>query len=599
MPFNLSRTAVLVKGGPEKQMLDEANKNEEQDQSGVPTAPAEVPQVTDADNGVSPPLSGASGVEDQVQPQGTGCDSARAQDGVHHAVPEGAVGSDSPDTNPDAQSEGDHVLSGPGQTEQKPVSADGTHTSQQEVSPEIDDPFTVSYESEEEKRAVARVIASYHPYPYLPFEDIAEPEEGSDGPDPTPESTIWPEYDEYEPTPTLEIIRRAGQIDVVRVEWRGLRPILTVVNDRYSPPSMPSAVYSSIRLANDVAEYQSAREVFDAVYEVLQKCSALSRYQCEVLTFWSIASWFQDALDFLPHVTISGPLHMAQLLFSLLEYVCHKPLKLIDMNLAALKGISMEQLKPTLLVHQVKAGQAATHLLQATDYPGYFVANRDGLYMFYCAKVVYIGETCPKQTRGGLHIHLGRNAPVPVRPYRSSAAIERLQSRLLSYRAFNRERADFLEVAPGELQPEFDLIARRLGAVIINDSALQRRLVELLKGWSEDVRAERAGGIDGAVLTAVLNFAHGNDRQPYVREIAVATNEIRFEQGEPSKLSCEKIGHLLRKLGLHTHRDMNGRKLVFDQSTQLLVHQLCFEYDVLPAAPECGYCHKLQTAESE
>lgn len=113
------------------------------------------------------------------------------------------------------------------------------------------------------------------------------------------------------------------------------------------------------------------------------------------------------------------------------------------------------------------------------------------------------------------------------------------------------------------------------------------------------MRAERAGGIDGAVLTAVLNFAHGNEHQPYVRELAVATNEIRVEQGEPSKLSSEKVGHILRKLGLHTHCDMKGRKLVFDPSTQLLIHQLCFEYDVLPAAPECGYCHKLQTQESE
>ena len=52
-------------------------------------------------------------------------------------------------------------------------------------------------------------------------------------------------------------------------------------------------------------------------------------------------------------------------------------------------------------------------------------------------------------------------------------------------------------------------------------------------------------------------------------------------------------------LGLHAHRDMKGSALVFDQETQLLLHELCFEYDVLPAAPEFGYCHKLQTPESE
>jgi len=543
-------------------MLDETNKNETQEQPDASAGSAEVPQF----NEVPPLPRGGSGMEDQEKQPDTGCNGARPKAGEHRTDPEIAVGCDSPDHTAEVQGESNSV-SGSGQTEQKTASADATDTD--EVSPEMNDP-----------------------------EEIAEPEQGSDVPELRPESTIWPEYEEYEPPATLELIRRAGQIEVVRIEWRGLRPILTVVNDQY-PPAMPSEVYHSIRLANDVAQYQSAREVFDAVYAALQNCSALSRPQCEVLSLWSMASWFQDALDFLPHVTISGPLHMAQLLFSVLEYVCHKPLKLIDMNLAALKGISMEQLKPTLLIHQVKAGQAATHLLHVTDYPGYFVANRDGLYKFHCAKVVYIGEACPKHTRGGLHIHLGRNAPVPMRPYLSVSAVERLQSKLLSYRAYNRERTDLLEVATGELQTEFDLIARRLGAVIINDSALQGRLVELLKGWSEDVRAERGDGIDGAVLTAVWNFAHGNEHEPYVREVAVATNEIRIERGEPSKLSNEKVGHVLRKLGLHTHRDMKGRKLVFDPSTQLLIHQLCFEYDVLPAVPQCGYCHKLQNPESE
>lgn len=580
-------------------MLDETNKNENQDQLGAPAAPAEVPQAIDVDNNdVSLLSSGASGVEDQEQQQGTGCDGVHAQDGEHQTDPEGAVGCGSPDSAPNPQGEGDSVLSGRGQTEQKPVSADGTDTPQEEVSPEMEHSFTVTDESEEEKRAVARLMASDHPY--LGFEDIAEPEEGSDVPDPRPESTIWPEYEGYEPPETLELIRCAGKIDVVRIEWRGLRPILTVVNDRYCPPSMPSEVYNSIRLANDVAEYQSAREVFDAVYDVLQNCSALSRQQCEVLTFWCIASWFQDSLDFLPRVSVSGPWFATQLLFVLLAYVCHKAIKLVGMDSAILKEISMEQLRPTLLIHQGKASKAATQLLDATDYPGYIFAGAGGLRQFCCAKVLYIGETCnPKQAVSGLHIHLGRNAPVPVRPYLSLAAIERLQSRLLSYRAFNRERADFLEVEPGELQPEFDVIARRLGAVIINDSALQRRLVELLKGWSEDVRAERAGGIDGAVLTAVLNLAHSDTRRGYVRDVTAGANQIRIDQGERSKLSNEKVGHVLRKLGLHTHRDMKGRALVFDQSAQLLVHELCFEYDVLPAAPECGYCHRLQTPESE
>jgi hypothetical protein len=580
--------------GARTQDGEHQNKDEKQEQAGVPQAPAEAPQPTPAHNNGSPLPNGGFPGEDQQTQHAAGCDH-RTQDGEHQTDPAGAVDCDSPGSTPHAQGE-DKMLSGPGQTEQKPVSADGTDTAKDEVTPEIEDLFTVTNESEEDKRTFARVMASYDEY--LGRGNIREPGDGPDIPDLEFDSAE-PECDDYKPPQTLGLIRREGRIHIAEIEWRGLRPKLTVVSDPDSPPYMP-AVYSKIRLPNHVAEYQSARGVFDAVYGVLQNCSALSRQQCELLTFWSIATWFQDSLDCLPRITITGPRYAAHELLTLLSYVCLKAIPLVGMSSALLKQIEIGHLCSTLLIHQVKPSKTATELLDATDYPGYNFVIAGELREVCCAKAVYIGETYnPKQSISGLHIHLGRNAPVPTAPYPTASGVESLQNQLFSYFAFNRERIKFLKVSPGQLQPEFDVIARRRGAVIINDSALQRRLVELLKGWSEDLRAERAGGIEGTVLTAVLNLSHENEAQAYAQEIAVATNQIRIAQGEPSKLTPEKVGHVLRKLGLHTRRDMNGRRLVFDKSTQVLVHELCLEYDVLPAAPECGYCHKLQTPESE
>ena len=51
-----------------------------------------------------------------------------------------------------------------------------------------------------------------------------------------------------------------------------------------------------------------------------------------------------------------------------------------------------------------------------------------------------------------------------------------------------------------------------------------------------------------------------------MREIAAGANQIGSERGESSKLSNEKVGHVLKKLGLRTRHDMNGRALVFDPS---------------------------------
>jgi hypothetical protein len=584
-------------------MLDEPNtdekyeesKDEKQGPPAAPMVPPCVPQSTDSGNDVSPFLSGVPAQEVKEPQQGTGAEGARGEQGAQPAAAEDAAGCDSPDVSPDVQGQSAGVLSSPGQTEQKLVSADGTPTPQDEVSPE-DDPFAVTNESEEDKRTHARIMAAYDEY--LGRGDIREPGDGPDVPDLEPDSPEL-ECDDYKPPQTRGLIRREGRIHVAQIEWRGLRPALTVV-DRDSPPYMPSVVYNSIHLPEQIAEYQSARQVFDAVYEVLQNCSALSRQQCELLTFWSIATWFQDSLDCLPRITISGPRYAANLLLTLLSYVCHTAIQLAGINAAILERIDINELQPTLLIHQVKPSKTATELLDATDYRGYIFVSAGEPRQVYCAKAVYTGETYnSKQSIGGLHIHLGRNAPVPTAPYRSASGVESLQNQLFSYSSFNCNRIKLLKVSPGQLQPEFDVIARRLGAVIINDAALQRRLVELLKGWSEDLRAERAGGIEGTVLTAVLNLSHENEAQAYAQEIAVATNQIRIGQGEPSKLTPEKVGHVLRKLGLLTRRDMNGRRLVFDQSTQVLLHELCFEYDVLPAAPECGYCHKLQTPESE
>jgi hypothetical protein len=578
-------------------MLSEPNKDENQDQPGAPTAPAEVPEPTDADKDVAPLLRGTLDLQDQIQQQGTEWEGARAASGVDQTDPKDAVVSSSPDSAPDAQGEGDGPLPGGGQTEQNPVSAAETDMPQDEASSGVEDPFTVTDESEEDKRLHARAMAAYDEY--LGRGDIREPGDGPDVPDLEPDS---PELEcaYYEPPSTLELIRQGQEIEVARIEWRGLRPTLTLVSNNYQVPSMSSAVYRSIHLPKGVADYQSAREVFDAVYAVLQNCSALSRQQCELLTFWCIATWFQGSLDYLPRVTISGPWYAADLLFSLLNYVCHQAIQVVDISSAVLKGTSMEQLCPTLLIHQVKASKMAKQVLDATDYPGYIFARAGEVRQFCCPKVLYIGETCEhEQAASGLHIRLGRNASVPMRPYRSAADVDRLQSRLLSYYAFNRARTKFLEVPPGELPAEFDLIARRLGAVIINDSTLQRRLVELLKGWSEDVRAERGGGIEATVLTSALSLAHGNEPRAHVQEVAAGAKQISKGEGELLKLSNEKVGHLLRKLGLRTHRDMKGRALVFDPPTQLLLHQLCLEYDVLPAAPQCGYCHTLQTQESK
>jgi hypothetical protein len=261
----------------------------------------------------------------------------------------------------------------------------------------------------------------------------------------------------------------------------------------------------------------------------------------------------------------------------------------------------LEDLKPTLLIHEIRPGKGAAELLDASDLPGYFVACGGELWQFCCPRCVYVGEEPdPRLMGNGLHLRLGRNAPLPARPYPSNESVERLQNLLFTYRSFNLGRLQGFPPSPDEFLPNFAAAVRRLGAVIFEDPELQERVAETLKEQNEQMRVDRTSGIEAMVLQAVLVLAHRDEQQVYARDIAAAANQICIEQGESAKLTAEKVGHALKRLGLYTRRlGSNGRGLILDKATQIRAHQLSQEYDVLPVVPECGYCHNLQAPPSE
>src|SRR6202008_887121 len=105
----------------------------------------------------------------------------------------------------------------------------------------------------------------------------------------------------------------------------------------------------------------------------------------------------------------------------------------------------------------------------------------------------------------------------------------------------NLDRLQFMQLAPGEVMPQLAVIARRLGAVIVDDPTLQHRLAEILQAQSEQIRADRAGGIAGTIVQAALALAHREEQQAYVCDILAAAIGIGIEHGEPLKLSSEKV----------------------------------------------------------
>jgi hypothetical protein len=368
-------------------------------------------------------------------------------------------------------------------------------------------------------------------------------------------------------------------------------------------PRLPGPIYDAMRLPTNVTTDFSARQVFEGICGVLRGCPALSDRRCELLSSWCLATWFADLMDFIPRMTITGPRYAADLLFDLLACVCRRAILLAGIKPATLQQIPVKDFMPTLLIRQIKPGKSVNELLDASDRRQCFVACGKQLVDIYCAKCVYAGEPYDAQLADkGLYIHLGHNAPAAKAGYPSQETTQHLQNQLFTYRSFYRDRFEqgaYQVPKRDELLLQLNMIAYRLCSVIFEDRELQGRILELLQTQNGQMLVDRASGIDAIVVQAVLALAHRDEPQIYVRDIAAAANQICDEQGESMKLSAEKVGHALKRLGLYTRRDIKGRGLVLDKDTQIRVHQLSLEYGVLPVVPQCGYCHNLQVPPSE
>jgi hypothetical protein len=159
----------------------------------------------------------------------------------------------------------------------------------------------------------------------------------------------------------------------------------------------------------------------------------------------------------------------------------------------------------------------------------------------------------------------------------------------------------FDDFEPRTLSPEASAVALQLGAAIIDDRALQQGILDLVKEKDEQDRADRTMAVSAMVLKAVLHHCHeGEQQRVHVRELAATVNNLYRNEGESTKLSNERLGHVLKNLGLYTRRlNSAGRGLVLDSATRIRAHELSYVNEVLPEVPLCGHCQILQIPEND
>ncbi len=421
----------------------------------------------------------------------------------------------------------------------------------------------------------------------------------------------------FVPSPAIDLVRCLDSYEkkilaVTLIEWVDSKPrvsynldtpgIMEFEGQQYYVPPLPPGLYESMPLPFGWRPYGSSRELFASIQHFLHGFLMLSEETSALLTYWCIASWFPDVLDFVPRLTITGPKYAADLLFQMLRCACRRPLLLAGLSPAVLKLIPIRELMPTLFIYESRPSKRTEELLDAGDFRGYFFASGANMHQCYCARCIYLGEghTSARSVSQGIHIHVSRNALLPERPLPSAEEIQALQNILFIYRNFNRDRVAASHYKPTGLLPELNAVARQLGACIVDNTDLQHRITQLLREQNEQAHVDRSSELKGVVLRSVLQHCHAGDEKVHTGKIADTVNATYKKEGESVRVSSESVGHALKNVGLYSTRlDSSGRGLKLNKTTLLRVHQLALAYGVLPSVPECSLCQTLQNQETE
>jgi hypothetical protein len=149
------------------------------------------------------------------------------------------------------------------------------------------------------------------------------------------------------------------------------------------------------------------------------------------------------------------------------------------------------------------------------------------------------------------------------------------------YRETNIDHVRHWKWAPTDLLSETAAIATGLGSGIVDAPRLQTKVITLLKSRDKQLLSEMSDSPEAVVVEATLALSRDGRAQAYVREIAAEVN-LRLEtRGETVRLSPEKVGHRLKKVGLRTRPlSQIGNGLTFDKDTITLIQRLAALYVV-------------------
>ena len=334
-----------------------------------------------------------------------------------------------------------------------------------------------------------------------------------------------------------------------------------------SPPPKEAATSALGPQSSPAPRTRKALEIFTTIKHTIKAQTHLSDADVAVAAFWVISTWFQEALIVLPCLVITGPAHEANELLRVLHDLCYASLLLAGFRRGDLKEVS----RHTLLISEPDLNNQTAALLGSLTNRGFLIVEQRYYVHCHSSKAVYIGDDPTiRRIQHAIYIDVtpAPSAAKGIPPEWVQRNIEYLPGHLAKYRESNLAQVRRLEFNPTGVSPETGAVAKSLGSCIVDSPDLQASLVAILAPRDQQQISERLDTAEALVVEAVLALSAGGADRLYAREIAVEVNRLAEARGERSKLSPEKVGHRLRKLGLPTSRlSQAGNGLVMDKVT--------------------------------
>ena len=151
-------------------------------------------------------------------------------------------------------------------------------------------------------------------------------------------------------------------------------------------------------------------------------------------------------------------------------------------------------LQPTLLIDLEHASRSTLSLLSASNKRNAYVPRKGALVNIYCAKAIYQGNALGNALFGdaALQINLAPSrGSLPILDAKTQQEIATaLQPQLLAYRSRNIAKVRESQFDLLAFASPIRVLARVLGACIVDAPELQAGLVPLLEEHHEKIRAE-------------------------------------------------------------------------------------------------------------